>query len=105
MSTCSGTRDYEKDQYSFQNFVKNLGKVFVITTIVVLSMTLRDKLVDRNSSLFYIALFILGCTFLFTMISVVDHYIFSNIMLGIGLALGFQMARLPDLNAAGLMST
>ena len=95
MSSCANQREYETDNYSFQNFVKNMGKVFVITTTIVMCMTLRSRLISRDSSLFYIALYILGTSLLFTMISVTDHYVFSNIMLGVGLALGLQMAATP----------
>ena len=95
MSSCANQREYETDNYSFQNFVKNMGKVFVITTIIIMCMVLRKRLISRDSSLFYIALYILGTALLFTMISVTDHYVFSNIMLGVGLALGLQMAAVP----------
>ena len=32
MSSCNGRNETMEDNYSFENFVKNLGKVFVITT-------------------------------------------------------------------------
>lgn len=95
MVASTNEREYETDNYSFQNFVKNLGKTFVITTIIVMCMTLRDKLITPDSSLFNLAIYILAVSLLFTMISATDHYVFSNIMLGVGLALGLQMASLP----------
>lgn len=95
MSSCNGRNESMEDNYSFENFVKNFGKVFVITTTIVICMALRSRLVTPNSSLFHIAVFILGASFLFTMISVTDNYVFSNVMLGIGLALGLQMAAAP----------
>lgn len=95
MSSCNGRNETMEDNYSFENFVKNLGKVFVITTIIVICMALRSRLVTPDSSLFHIAIFILGASFLFTMISVADNYVFSNVMMGVGIALGLQMAATP----------
>lgn len=95
MSSCNGRSETMEDNYSFENFVKNFGKVFVITTTIVICMALRSRLVTPDSSLFHMAVFILGASFLFTMISVADNYVFSNIMLGIGIALGLQMAATP----------
>ena len=95
MSSCNGRNETMEDNYSFENFVKNLGKVFVITTTIVMCMALRSRLVTPDSSLFHIAIFILGASFLFTMISVTDNYVFSNVMMGVGIALGLQMAATP----------
>jgi uncharacterized protein YebE (UPF0316 family) len=95
MSSCNGRNETMEDNYSFENFVKNLGKVFVITTTIVICMALRSRLVTPDSSLFHIAIFILGASFLFTMISVADNYVFSNVMMGVGIALGLQMAATP----------
>lgn len=95
MSSCNGRNETMEDNYSFENFVKNLGKVFVITTTIVICMALRSRLVTPDSSLFHIAIFILGASFLFTMISVTDNYVFSNVMMGVGIALGLQMAATP----------
>lgn len=95
MVSCSGKNETIQDNYSFENFVKNFGKVFVITTTIVICMSLRSRLVTPDSSLFHMAVFILSSSFLFTMISVADNYVFSNIMLGIGIALGLQMAATP----------
>mgnify|MGYP001336160999 FL=1 len=95
MSSCNGRNETMEDNYSFENFVKNLGKVFVITTTIVMCMAIRSRLVTPDSSLFHIAIFILGASFLFTMISVADNYVFSNVMMGVGIALGLQMAATP----------
>ena len=95
MSSCNGRNETMEDNYSFENFVKNLGKVFVITTTIVMCMAIRSRLVTPDSSLFHIAIFILGASFLFTKISVADNYVFSNVMMGVGIALGLQMAATP----------
>ena len=77
MSSCNGRNETMEDNYSFENFVKNLGKVFVITTTIVICMALRSRLVTPDSSLFHIAIFILGASFLFTMISILSSSLFK----------------------------
>ena len=52
MSSCNGRSETTEDNYSFENFVKNFGKVFVITTTIVICMALRSRLVTPDSSLF-----------------------------------------------------
>ena len=41
--------------------------------------------------MFYVALFIVGATVLFTVIGTVDSYLYSNLVLGIGMAVGLQI--------------
>jgi len=41
--------------------------------------------------MFYVALFIVGATVLFTVIGTVDSYVYSNLVLGIGMAVGLQI--------------
>ena len=37
------------------------------------------------------ALFVIGTTVLFAIVGIIDSYVFSNLILGIGLALGLQL--------------
>ena len=89
VSTCGK----DKDDYdsSFSYFLKTLMKTFVILTIVVMAMSLKNRLITNDTTLFYSALYIIGATVLLTLLGTVDHYVYSNLMLGIGLALGLQM--------------
>jgi len=83
----------EKDPYetTFSQFVKTLMKTFVMLTIIVMAMSLKSRLITPNTTLFYSALFIIGGTLLLSLLSTVDHYVYNNVVLGIGLALGLQM--------------
>ena len=78
-------------QSTFINYTKNLLKVFTLLTIVVLVMALKNRLLGQEATLFYTALFVVAATFLLTILSTLDNYIFSNLVLGIGLALGLKM--------------
>ena len=89
VSTCSK----EKDAYesSFSYFLKTLMKTFITLTIIVMAMTLKNRLITSDTAMFYSALYIIGATVLLTLLGTVDHYIYNNLMLGVGLALGLQM--------------
>jgi uncharacterized protein YebE (UPF0316 family) len=89
VSTCSK----EKDAYesSFSYFLKTLMKTFITLTIIVMAMTLKNRLITTDTTMFYSALYIIGATVLLTLLGTVDHYIYNNLMLGVGLALGLQM--------------
>ena len=89
VSTCSK----EKDAYesSFSYFLKTLMKTFITLTIIVMAMTLKNRLITSDTTMFYSALYIIGATVLLTLLGTVDHYIYNNLMLGVGLALGIQM--------------
>ena len=89
MATCD--KDRENVDSTFISFTKNILKSFVILNTVVLVISLKNRLVTKDTTLFYTALFVLSSTILLGLISIVDNYVYSNIILGIGLALGLQM--------------
>ena len=89
VSSCSK----EKDAYetSFSYFLKTLMKTFITLTIIVMAMTLKNRLITNDTTMFYSELYIIGATVLLTILGTVDHYVYNNLMLGVGLALGLQM--------------
>ena len=76
---------------TFQNFSKNLLKSFMLLIVVTLLVALKNKLITKDTTMFFIALFIIGGTFLFSILNMVDSYVYSNLVLGIGIALGMQI--------------
>ena len=76
VSTCSK----EKDAYesSFSYFLKTLMKTFITLTIIVMAMTLKNRLITSDTTMFYSALYIIGATVLLTLLGTVDHYIYNN---------------------------
>lgn len=87
-SSCNNEKDTES---TFMNFARTLLKSFVLLTIVIMIVTLKNRMLTEDTTLFYTVLFIMGSTALITLVGVVDSYVYSNVILGIGLALGLQL--------------
>jgi hypothetical protein len=86
---CIGEKD--NTESTFINFSKTLMKSFVLLTVVIMTISIKTRLIDEETTLFYSFLFIIAATVLFTIVGVVDSYVYSNLVLGIGLALGLQI--------------
>ena len=89
VSVCS--KDKDNYESSFSVFLKTLMKTFVTLTIIVMAMSLKNRLITTETTMFYSALYIIGSTVLLTILGTIDHYVYNNLMLGVGLALGLQM--------------
>jgi hypothetical protein len=88
-STCNNQKD-DTDS-SFISFARSLMKSFILLTVVIMTISLKDRLITGDTTLFYTAIFITATTLLFTLVSIVDSYVYSNLILGVGLALGLQI--------------
>jgi hypothetical protein len=89
MGTCN--KEDDKIESTFVNFSKNLLRTFVLLTVISLVLALKNRLLTEGTTMFYVALFIVGATVLFTIIGTVDSYLYSNLVLGIGMAVGLQI--------------
>jgi len=89
MGTCN--KEDDKIESTFVNFSKNLLRTFVLLTVIALVLALKNRLLTEGTTMFYVALFIVGATVLFTVIGTVDSYLYSNLVLGIGMAVGLQI--------------
>ena len=89
MGTCN--KDDDKIESTFVNFSKTLLRTFVLLTVISLVLALKNRLLTEGTTMFYAALFIVGATVLFTVIGTVDSYVYSNLVLGIGMAVGLQI--------------
>lgn len=89
MGTCN--KEDDKIESTFVNFSKNLLRTFVLLTVISLVLALKNRLLTEGTTMFYVALFIVGATVLFTVIGTVDSYLYSNLVLGIGMAVGLQI--------------
>tara|TARA_B110000908_G_C10198917_1_gene424376 strand:+ start:16 stop:321 length:306 start_codon:yes stop_codon:yes gene_type:complete len=90
MSTCSKNSS-DDIELSFMEFSKTLLKTFMLLVILVIILILKKSLLRTDSSLFYIALFIIFATFLFTLLGVMDRYLYNNLVMGMGIAVGLQL--------------
>ena len=53
-----------------------------------MTAALKNRLITEETTVFYTGLFVVGGTVLLTVLGTLDSYIYSNLTLGIGLALG-----------------
>jgi len=88
MAVCSNNNNDDENDSTFILFSKNLLKTFVLLSIICMTISLKKTLISGNISLFTIALFVVSATLLFTIIGIVDQYIYNNLILGIGIAVG-----------------
>lgn len=89
MASCN--RDDSDNQSTFMHFAKTLLKTFILLVVVVMTMALKSRLISAETTMFYTALFVLGGTVLLTIVGTVDSYVYSNLTLGIGLAMGLYL--------------
>ncbi len=98
MSSGSCSKDKEDNiETTFLNFSKTLLKTFVLLTVITLSLAVKNKLLSEGGSLFYTALFVVITTVLFTIIGILDTYLYNNLIIGIGIALGLQIMNWTDM--------
>tara|TARA_B110000908_G_C10153376_1_gene402464 strand:+ start:289 stop:594 length:306 start_codon:yes stop_codon:yes gene_type:complete len=97
MSTCSNS-DTDNVELSFMEFSKTLLKTFMLLVILVIILILKKSLLRSDSSLFYIALFVIFATFLFTLLGVMDKYLYNNLVMGMGIAVGLQLLFWTQIN-------
>lgn len=90
MANCEGGKS-DQVESTFINFSKSLLKSFILLIVVVMVISLKKKLFNENSTLFLVSVFIVTSTLLFSLVSIVDSYVFSNLIIGIGLGLGITI--------------
>lgn len=89
MAACN--KENDDNQSTFINFTKTLLKTFILLVVVVMAMALKNRLISQDTTMFYTALFVIGGTVLLTILGLVDSYVYSNMTLGLGLALGLYL--------------
>jgi len=90
-STCTNNENELDDK--FTRFSKILLKSFVLVTSIIIIIVLKKKLLTKESSLFLLALFIVLSTIIFSIIGLVDSYVFNNIAIGMGIAIGMHIMK------------
>ena len=85
---------YEDDpdeNTSMTNFAKNMMNSFVVLTITVMGISLKKNLIGTSPTLFKSMLFIMIVSVLISTLGAIDQYVYNNLILGIGAAMGFQI--------------
>lgn len=83
--------DNPDDLTSMQIFVKNVLSTFVLLTVSVIAIALKRRLIKDEPTIFSSAAFVVIMTILVSVIGTTDQYVYNNTILGIGIALGFQL--------------
>ncbi len=76
---------------SFNRFARTLLKSFVLVTSIIFIVVLKKKYLTPESTLFYYAMFIVLSTIIFGLIGLVDSFVFNNIAVGMGIAVGMHI--------------
>ena len=97
---CNKKSPESKTELGFINYSKSLVRTFMLMTVVFLCFGLK-KMLTGSGGAFASALFIVAITVLFSIVNVVDQYIYNNIVLGIGIALGLSFIDLQSVSIVG----
>ena len=92
VSSCQKNSDTELED-NFTRFARTLLKSFVLVTSVLFLIVLKKQNLNDKSTLFNFALFIVLSTIIFSLIGLIDTYLFNNIVMGMGLAIGMHIMK------------
>ena len=90
MSASCGKDDNDLDG-AFSRYAKILLKSFVLITTIIFLAVIKKKYLTADASIFYFAVFICMSTPIFSIIGLVDGYVFNNIAVGMGIAIGMHI--------------
>ena len=86
--------DNSNDQSSFTNFVNSIIKSFSILVIIFTLYYAQDQLIMKtDKDLMYVIAFVCIATFMMGILGSIDTYMYSNIIVGIGLAMGMTLVK------------
>ena len=92
MTSCQKNSDNELED-NFTRFAKTLLKSFILVTGMLFLIVLKKQTLAENFTPFNIALFIVLSTVILSIIGLVDTYVFNNIAIGMGLAIGMDVMK------------
>ena len=92
VSSCQKNSDTELED-NFTRFARTLLKSFVLVTSVLFLIVLKKQNLNDKSTLFNFALFIVLSTIIFSLIGLIDTYLFNNIVIGMGIAIGMHIMK------------
>ena len=100
---CNKKSSESETELGFINYSKSLVKTFMLITVVFLCFGLKNMLKSGGGppSAFASALFIVAITVLFSIVSIMNEYIYNNIILGIGIAVGLSFMDFQDISILG----
>ena len=87
-NSCQGAPEEDS---SFNRFSKTLLKSFVLVTAILCLVGLKKQYLTPQSTLFYYAMFIVLSTIIFGLVGMADSFVFNNIAMGMGIAIGMHI--------------
>mgnify|MGYP000940872376 FL=1 len=82
-------KTYEENKENiFLRYAKITLKSFVLIISILLFILLKNKLLKNNNSIFSLSLFVVFATLILSILGITDIYIYNNLIIGIGLAVG-----------------
>lgn len=97
-SQCDKCSSSPEESNSFTRFARLIMKSFIMVTSIVFLSLLRNNYLNQSTTMFYYAVFILLATVIFSLIGLSDSYVFNNIVIGMGIALGMELMNHQKLN-------
>lgn len=101
---CNKKNSEGKTELGFIRYSKSLVKTFMLITVVFICFGLKNMVISGDNgspSAFACALFIIAITIVFSIVNIMDQYVYNNIILGIGIAVGLSFMDLQNVSILG----
>jgi hypothetical protein len=92
MATCQKNSDNELED-NFTRFAKTLLKSFILISGMLFLIILKNQTLKEKFTPFNVALFIVLATVILSIVGLMDSYVFNNIAIGMGIAIGMDVMK------------
>ena len=92
MTTCQKNSDNELED-NFTRFAKTLLKSFILISGMLFLIILKNQTLKEKFTPFNVALFIVLATVILSIVGLMDSYVFNNIAIGMGIAIGMDVMK------------
>jgi hypothetical protein len=86
--TVNGNADMPVEDTYLSKFIETLKKTFLIVGVFFSTVYITDAFRSIEMKMFHYAIYAVLITILISLIGVADKYVYSNVLIGIGLAYG-----------------
>jgi hypothetical protein len=84
----NGSADMPVEDTYISKFIESLKKTFLIIGVFFSTIYITDSFRSIEMKMFHYAIYAVLITILISLIGVADRYVYSNVLIGIGLAYG-----------------
>lgn len=86
--TVNSSVDMPVEESFLSKFIESLKKTFLIVGVFFTTIYITDSFRSVEMKMFHYAMYAVIITALISLIGVADRYVYSNVLIGIGLAYG-----------------